>query len=38
MVEATPVIADYIERVMARPAEQRALEADRALAAEMGLG
>ncbi|HET7593503.1 MAG TPA: glutathione S-transferase family protein [Rhodanobacteraceae bacterium] len=38
MVEATPVIADYIERVMARPAEQRALEADAVLAAEMGLG
>jgi glutathione S-transferase len=37
MVEATPVIADYIARVMARPAEQRALEADEALAAEMGL-
>jgi glutathione S-transferase len=38
MVEATPVIAGYIERVMARPAEQRALEADAVLAAEMGLG
>lgn len=37
MVEATPVIADYIARVMARPAEQRALKADEALAAEMGL-
>lgn len=37
VVEATPVIADYIERVMARPAEQRALAANEALAAEMGL-
>jgi glutathione S-transferase len=37
MVEATPVVADYIARVMARPAEQRALKADEALAAEMGL-
>lgn len=37
LVEATPVIADYIERVMARPAEQRALKANEALAAEMGL-
>ncbi len=37
MVQATPDIADYIARVMARPAEQRALEADAALAAEMGL-
>ncbi|HJR13272.1 MAG TPA: glutathione S-transferase family protein [Rhodanobacteraceae bacterium] len=37
MIEATPVIADYIARVMARPAEQRALKADEALAAEMGL-
>jgi glutathione S-transferase len=37
MVEATPVIADYVARVMARPAEQRAIEADEALAAEMGL-
>lgn len=37
MVEATPVIADYIQRVMSRPAEQRALKADEALAAEMGL-
>ena len=37
MVEATPVIADYIARVMARPAEQRAIKADEALAAEMGL-
>ncbi|MGH8214698.1 MAG: glutathione S-transferase family protein [Rhodanobacteraceae bacterium] len=38
MVEATPVIADYIARVMARPAEQRAIKADEALAAQMGLG
>ena len=37
MVEATPVIADYIARVMARPAEQRAMKADEALAVEMGL-
>jgi len=37
MVEATPVVADYIARVMSRPAEQRTLEADAALAAEMGL-
>jgi glutathione S-transferase len=37
MVEATPLIADYIARVMARPAEQRAIKADEALAAEMGL-
>ena len=37
MVEATPVIADYVARVMARPAEQRAIKADEALAAGMGL-
>lgn len=37
MVEATPVIAGYMARVMARPAEQRALKADEKLAAEMGL-
>lgn len=37
VVEATPAIAGYIERVMARPAEQRALAANEALAAEMGL-
>ncbi|HET7662443.1 MAG TPA: glutathione S-transferase family protein [Rhodanobacteraceae bacterium] len=37
LVEATPVIADYIARVMVRPAEQRALKANEALAAEMGL-
>ena len=37
VVEATPVIAGYVERVMARPAEQRALAANEALAAEMGL-
>jgi glutathione S-transferase len=37
MVEATPAVADYIGRVMARPAEQRARKADEALAAEMGL-
>ena len=38
MVEKTPVIAAYIERVMARPAQQRAQQADAALAKEMGLG
>ena len=37
MVEATPVIADYIERVTSRPAEQRAAKANEALAAGMGL-
>ena len=37
MVEATPVIADYIERVISRPAEQRAVKANEALAAGMGL-
>ncbi|HKZ10857.1 MAG TPA: glutathione S-transferase family protein [Rhodanobacteraceae bacterium] len=37
MVEATPVVADYVARVMVRPAEQRAIKADEALAAEMGL-
>lgn len=37
MVEATPVIADYTARVMARPAEHSAMKADEALAAEMGL-
>ncbi len=37
MVDATPVIAGYVARVMARPAEQRAIKADEALAAEMGL-
>jgi glutathione S-transferase len=36
-VESTPVIADYVARVRARPAEQRALEADAALATKMGL-
>ena len=38
MVEATPVIQSYVERVMARPAQQRAMQADAALAKEMGLG
>jgi glutathione S-transferase len=38
LVEATPVIAGYIERVMSRPAEVRALKACEASAAEMGLG
>ncbi|HEX5952777.1 MAG TPA: glutathione S-transferase family protein [Rhodanobacteraceae bacterium] len=37
MVEATPAIADYVARVMARPAQQRARTADEALAAAMGL-
>ena len=37
LIEATPVIADYIERVMSRPAEVRATEANAALATEMGL-
>lgn len=37
MLEATPVIADYVARGMARPAEQRAIKADESLAAEMGL-
>ncbi len=37
LVEATPQIAAYIERVMARPAEQRALKASESLALEMGL-
>lgn len=37
MVEATPVIADYIQRVMSRPGMQRAVKADEELATEMGL-
>lgn len=37
MVEATPVISDYVQRVTARPAEVRAQKADEALAAQMGL-
>ncbi|TAN02918.1 MAG: glutathione S-transferase family protein [Rhodanobacteraceae bacterium] len=37
LVDATPTIAAYIERVMSRPAEQRALAADAALATKMGL-
>jgi glutathione S-transferase len=37
MVEGTPIVADYVARVMTRPAEQRAIKADEALAAEMGL-
>lgn len=37
MVEATPAIKQYIDRVMARPAQQRAQKADEALAKEMGL-
>lgn len=38
MVEATPAIQSYVERVMERPAQQRAMQADAALAKEMGLG
>lgn len=37
MVEATPSIKQYVERVMARPAQQHALQADAELAKEMGL-
>jgi glutathione S-transferase len=37
MVEATPSIKQYVERVMARPAQQRAQQADAGLAKEMGL-
>ena len=37
MVEATPAISGYVERVMARPAQQRAQKADAELAREMGL-
>ncbi len=37
LIEATPVIDDYMQRVAARPAEQRAMEADQSLATEMGL-
>ena len=37
MVEATPAVADYVARVMARPAQQRARAADETLAAEIGL-
>jgi glutathione S-transferase len=37
MVETTPAIAGYIQRVMSRPGMQRALQLDEALAAEMGL-
>lgn len=37
MVEATPAIKQYIDKVMARPAQQRAQKADEALAKEMGL-
>jgi glutathione S-transferase len=37
MVEATPAIGQYIERVMTRPAQQRAQQADAELAKEMGL-
>ncbi len=36
-VEATPSIKQYVEQVMARPAQQRALQADAELAKEMGL-
>lgn len=37
MLEATPAIASYIERVRTRPAQQRAQQADVALVKEMGL-
>ncbi len=37
LVEATPTITAYVERVMSRPEEQRALAADMTLAAKMGL-
>lgn len=37
MLEATPAITNYIERVRARPAQQRAQQADAALARDMGL-
>ncbi|MGB8634782.1 MAG: glutathione S-transferase family protein [Rhodanobacteraceae bacterium] len=37
LVEKTPLLADYIDRVMSRPAQKRALEANEALAASMGL-
>lgn len=37
MVEATPSIKQYVERVMVRPAQQHALQADAELAKEMGL-
>jgi glutathione S-transferase len=37
MVEATPAIGGYVERVMARPAQQRTQQADAELATEMGL-
>lgn len=37
LVDKTPAIANYIERVLSRPAQQRALKANEALAAEMGL-
>lgn len=38
LVEKTPVIADYIERVTTRPGQKRADAANQALAVEMGLG
>lgn len=37
LLAATPVIAAYIERVRARPAQRRARQADADLAKEMGL-
>ena len=37
MVEATPEVKNYVERVMARPAQQRAQQADAELAKAMGL-
>lgn len=37
LFEATPVLTDYIERVVSRPAQVRATEANLTLATEMGL-
>ncbi|HET7267322.1 MAG TPA: glutathione S-transferase family protein [Oleiagrimonas sp.] len=37
LMQATPVVSDYIERVVSRPAQVRADEANLALATEMGL-
>lgn len=37
VVDKTPLIAGYVDRVMSRPAEALAMEADAALARQMGL-
>ncbi len=37
LIESTPLIAAYIERITSRPAQQRAEQADAQLAREMGL-